>query len=139
MLSLILDFYLLVFRLISANQWQPIRMEKREDFRSMLQYLPLVFQSSSLVWPPSLEQELQTMSTGPSESMVISGEALALRITSMRRSLSLNVSYHAPYASQGYALFFDEVTILLLSWFLFVLLDSFCLIPNVENIERRVS
>uniref|UniRef100_A0A0D3C3E6 Uncharacterized protein n=1 Tax=Brassica oleracea var. oleracea TaxID=109376 RepID=A0A0D3C3E6_BRAOL len=83
-------------------------MEKREDFRSMLQYLPLVFQSSSLVWPPSLEQELQTMSTGPSESMVISGEALALRITSMRRSLSLNVSYHAPYASQGYALFFDE-------------------------------
>ena len=79
------------------------------------------------------------MSTGPSESMVISGEALALRITSMRRSLSLNVSYHAPYASQGYALFFDEVTILLLSWFLFVLLDSFCLIPNVENIERRVS
>ncbi|XP_048609980.1 probable poly(ADP-ribose) glycohydrolase 2 isoform X2 [Brassica napus] len=83
-------------------------MEKREDFRSMLQYLPLVFQSSSLVWPPSLEQELQTMSTGPSESMVISGEALALRITSMRRSLSLNVSYLAPYASQGYALFFDE-------------------------------
>lgn len=131
MLSLILDFYLLVFRLISANQWQPIRMEKREDFRSMLQYLPLVFQSSSLVWPPSLEQELQTMSTGPSESMVISGEALALRITSMRRSLSLNASDLAPYASQGYALFFDEVTILLLSWFLFVLLDSLCLILNV--------
>ncbi|WZY90150.1 hypothetical protein YC2023_046885 [Brassica napus] len=83
-------------------------MEKREDLRSMLQYLPLLVQSSSLVWPPSVEQELQTMSTGPSESMVISGEALALRITSMRRSLSLNVSDLAPYALQGYALFFDE-------------------------------
>lgn len=104
-------------------------MEKREDLRSMLQYLPLVVQSSSLVWPPSLEQELQTMSTGPSESMLNSGEALALRITSMRRSLSLNVSDLAPCASQGYALFFDEVMILLqLSWFLLVLFDSLCLI-----------
>ncbi|KAF8108704.1 hypothetical protein N665_0104s0030 [Sinapis alba] len=83
-------------------------MEKREDLRSMLQYLPLVFQSSSLVWPPSLEQELQTMSTGTSESMLNSGEALALRITSMREALSLNVSDLAPHALQGYALFFDE-------------------------------
>lgn len=99
-------------------------MEKREDLRSMLQYLPLVFQSSSLVWPPSLEQELQTMSTGTSESMLNSGEALALRITSMREALSLNVSDLAPHALQGYALFFDEVTIVILSWFIFVLLDS---------------
>ncbi|KAL0897208.1 hypothetical protein Bca101_081169 [Brassica carinata] len=84
-------------------------MDKREDLRSMLQYLPLVFQSSSsLVWPPSVEQELQTMSTGPGESMVNSGEALALRITTMRQSISLNASDLAPYASQGYALFFDE-------------------------------
>lgn len=106
-----------------------IRMEKREDLRSMLQYLPLVVQSSSMAWPPSLEQELQTMSAGPSESMVNSGEAFALRITSMRQSISLNASDLAPYASQGYALFFDEVTIVLLSWFLFVLLDSlFCLL-----------
>ncbi|KAL0740706.1 hypothetical protein Bca4012_082219 [Brassica carinata] len=74
----------------------------------MLQYLPLVFQSSSLVWPPSLQQELQTMSTRQSESMLNSGEALALRITSMRQSISLNASDLAPYASQGYALFFDE-------------------------------
>ncbi|CAH8320107.1 unnamed protein product [Eruca vesicaria subsp. sativa] len=83
-------------------------MEKREDLRSLLEYLPLVVQSSSLVWPPSLKKELQTMSTGPSESMVNSGEALALRITSMRKSFSLNASDLAPYASQGYALFFDE-------------------------------
>lgn len=84
-------------------------MEKREDLRSMLQYLPLVVQSSSIAWPPSLEQELQTMFTGPGESMVNSGEALALRITSMREALSLNVSDLAPYALQGCALFFDEV------------------------------
>ncbi|CAF2286842.1 BnaA04g18150D [Brassica napus] len=83
-------------------------MEKREDLRSMLQYLPLLVQSSSLVWPPSVEQEIRTMSTGPSESMVNSGEALALRITSMRRSLSLDASHLAPCASQGYPLFFDE-------------------------------
>ncbi|KAJ4903355.1 putative poly(ADP-ribose) glycohydrolase 2 [Raphanus sativus] len=84
-------------------------MEKREDLRSMLQYLPLVVQSSSIAWPPSLEQELQTMFTGPGGSMVNSGEALALRITSMREALSLNVSDLAPYALQGCALFFDEI------------------------------
>jgi len=42
---------------------------------SPFQYLPLVTKSSSLVWPPYVEEELQTMSKGPSESMVNSGEA----------------------------------------------------------------
>ncbi|KAG7568729.1 hypothetical protein ISN45_Aa04g015230 [Arabidopsis thaliana x Arabidopsis arenosa] len=75
-------------------------MERRADLRSILQYLPLV-ESSSLVWPPPVEEELQTMSRGPSESMVNSGEALALHITNMRKSLSLNASDLAPYALQG--------------------------------------
>lgn len=86
-------------------------MEKREDLRSILEYLPLVAQDSSLVWPPSVEEELQKMSRGPSESrqsMVNSGEALASHITNMRKSLS-----YAPYALQGYAFYFDKVTILL--------------------------
>lgn len=84
-------------------------MEKREDLRSILQYLPLVAQSSSLVWPPSVEEVLQTMSRGPSESMVNSGETLVLHMTNMRRSLSLNPSEVGVYALQGYALFFDKV------------------------------
>lgn len=88
-------------------------MEKRPDLRSFLQYLPHVAQSSSLVWPSSLGEELQKMSKGPSESMVNSGEALALHITNMRDSLSLSASDLAPYALQGYALFIDEVTITL--------------------------
>ncbi|EOA29031.1 hypothetical protein CARUB_v10025285mg [Capsella rubella] len=83
-------------------------MEKRPDLRSFLQYLPIVAQSSSLLWPPSVEEELQTMSKGPSESMVSSGEALALHIMNIRQSLSLNASDLAPNALQGYALFFDK-------------------------------
>ncbi|VVB07465.1 unnamed protein product [Arabis nemorensis] len=83
-------------------------MEKREDLRSILQYLPLVAQSSSLVWPPSVEEELQTMSRGPSESMVNSGERLALHMKNMKRSLSLNPSDLADYELKGYALYFDK-------------------------------
>ncbi|KAG7573263.1 hypothetical protein ISN44_As09g015700 [Arabidopsis suecica] len=49
------------------------------------------------------------MSRGPSESMVNSGEALALHITNIQKSLSLNASDLAPYALQGYALFFDKL------------------------------
>lgn len=91
-----------------SNLFQEIRMEKREDLRSILEYLPLVAQDSSLVWSPSVEEELQKMSRGPSESMVNAGEALASHITNMRKSLS-----YAPYALQGYAFYFDKVTILL--------------------------
>ncbi|OAO98131.1 hypothetical protein AXX17_AT4G04870 [Arabidopsis thaliana] len=40
--------------------------------------------------------------------MVNSGEALALHIMNMRKFLSLNASDLAPYALQGYALFFDK-------------------------------
>ncbi|ESQ51769.1 hypothetical protein EUTSA_v10016528mg [Eutrema salsugineum] len=84
-------------------------MEKRADLKSLLQYLPLVAQSSSLVWPPSVEQELQTMSRGPNKSMVNSGEVLALHITNMRKSLSLNASDLAPNPLKGYAIFFDKM------------------------------
>ncbi|CAH8264400.1 unnamed protein product [Arabidopsis lyrata] len=53
-------------------------MKKRRAYlRSILQYLPLVANSSSLVWPPPVEEELQTMSRGPSESMKISREESA--------------------------------------------------------------
>ncbi|CAN8315610.1 unnamed protein product [Cochlearia groenlandica] len=83
-------------------------METRADLRSILQYLPLAAKSSSLVWPPSVEQELQTMSKRPNESMVNSGEALALRIMSLRKSLSLNASDLSPNALHGYALFFEQ-------------------------------
>uniref|UniRef100_A0A1J3IXG8 poly(ADP-ribose) glycohydrolase n=1 Tax=Noccaea caerulescens TaxID=107243 RepID=A0A1J3IXG8_NOCCA len=83
-------------------------MEKRADLRSLLQYLPLVAQSSSLVWPPSVIQELQIMSRGPNESMVTSGEVLALHITNMRTSLSLNASNLAHNQLQGYAIYFDK-------------------------------
>ncbi|CAH2059872.1 unnamed protein product [Thlaspi arvense] len=85
-----------------------IRMEKRADVRSFLQYLPLVAQSSSLVWPPSVEQELQTMSRGPNKSMVNSGVALASHIMNMRKSLSLDASDLAPNPLRGYAIFFDK-------------------------------
>ncbi|CAA7041828.1 unnamed protein product [Microthlaspi erraticum] len=83
-------------------------MEKRADLRSLLQYLPLVAQSSSLVWPRAVEQELQTMSRGPNKSMVNSGENLALHITNMRKSLSLEASDLAPNPLRGYAVFFDK-------------------------------
>ncbi|XP_010414072.2 PREDICTED: probable poly(ADP-ribose) glycohydrolase 2 [Camelina sativa] len=91
-----------------SNLFQAVRMEKRADLRSILQYLPLVAQSSSLVWPPSVEEELQTISRGPSDSKVNSGEALTLHIRNMRKSLSLNANDLTPYALQGYALFFDK-------------------------------
>jgi len=53
------------------KQWR----RRGQDLMSPFQYLPLVTKSSSLVWPPYVEEELQTMSKGPSESMVNSGEA----------------------------------------------------------------
>ncbi|KAJ4903394.1 putative poly(ADP-ribose) glycohydrolase 2 [Raphanus sativus] len=85
-----------------------IKMEKREDPRSILKYLPLVAQSPSLAWPRSVEQELQTISKGPDKSMVNSGEALALHITNMRKYLSLNAGDGSPNPLQGYSVFFDK-------------------------------
>ncbi|CDY19116.1 BnaA04g18560D [Brassica napus] len=84
------------------------RMEKKEDLGSFLKYLPLVAQSSSLAWPPSVEQELQTISEGPTKSMVNSGEVLASHITNMRKSLSLDAGNLSPNPLQGYATFFDK-------------------------------
>ncbi|CAF1865740.1 BnaCnng33150D [Brassica napus] len=85
------------------------RMEKKEYLGSFLKYLPLVAQSSSLAWPPSVEQELQTISEGPTKSMVNSGEVLASHITNMRKSLSLDACDLSPNPLlQGYATFFDK-------------------------------
>ena len=89
-------------------------MEKKEDLGSFLKYLPLVAQSSSLAWPPSVEQELQTISEGPTKSMVNSGEVLASHITNMRKSLSLDAGNLSPNPLQGYATFFEKVTILII-------------------------
>lgn len=107
-----------------------IKMEKREDPRSILKYLPLVAQSPSLAWPRSVEQELQTISKGPDKSMVNSGEALALHITNMRKYLSLNAGDGSPNPLQGYSVFFDKVTVFIslhLSSWLFLFLYSLCL------------
>ncbi|XP_010522257.1 PREDICTED: probable poly(ADP-ribose) glycohydrolase 2 isoform X2 [Tarenaya hassleriana] len=83
-------------------------MEKREDLMSILPYLPLGIQSSSLSWPfPHVVEVLEAMSKGPSHSRLDSGEALSDAISAMRQALSLTTPV-SPSALQGYALFFDE-------------------------------
>ncbi|XP_010522255.1 PREDICTED: probable poly(ADP-ribose) glycohydrolase 2 [Tarenaya hassleriana] len=83
-------------------------MENRGDLKSILPYLPLMDQTSSLIWPRPVAEELDAMSRGPSNTKVNSGEALASRISSMRRSLSLDPSLLKPFALEGYAVFFDR-------------------------------
>lgn len=86
-------------------------MEKREDLETILPYLPLKIQDSSLSWPsPHLVEVLEAMAKGPSHSHVDSGQTLSDSISVMRRALSLT-SYLSSSALQGYTLFFDEVTI----------------------------
>ena len=84
-------------------------MERREDLETILAYLPLVIQDSSLSWPSShLVEVLEALTKGPSHSRVDSGQTLSDSISDMRQSLSLTP--HLSYSAlQGYALFFDEV------------------------------
>ncbi|KAG7568712.1 Poly(ADP-ribose) glycohydrolase [Arabidopsis thaliana x Arabidopsis arenosa] len=83
-------------------------MEKREDLETILPYLPLKIQDSSLSWPsPNLVEILEAMTKGPSHSGVDSGQSLSDSISDMRQTLSLT-SYLSSSALQGYALFFDE-------------------------------
>ncbi|KAL1221180.1 Poly(ADP-ribose) glycohydrolase 1 [Cardamine amara subsp. amara] len=82
-------------------------MENREDLHSILPYLPLVIRSSSLYWPPRVVEALKAMSEGPSHSQVDSGEVLWQAISDMRRFLSFSTL--SPFASHGYAFFFDEL------------------------------
>ncbi|KAF8046623.1 hypothetical protein N665_3582s0004 [Sinapis alba] len=83
-------------------------MERREDLETILAYLPLEIQGSSLSWPSShLVEVLEALTKGPSHSRVDSGQTLSDSISDMRQSLSL--TSHLSYSAlQGYALYFDE-------------------------------
>ncbi|KAH9619072.1 hypothetical protein KSS87_001881 [Heliosperma pusillum] len=83
-------------------------MENREDLRSILNYLPLKLQSSTLSWPNPVIEALQALSKGPSHSRVGSGEVFFLAIADIRNSLSLSSHRLASSFSDGFALFFDE-------------------------------
>lgn len=85
-------------------------MDAREDVKSILPFLPLVLRSSSLSWPsPAAEAALEALSKGPEHSHVDSGVVMAVAIADIRLSLGLSESL-APFAAEGYARFFDEVT-----------------------------
>ncbi|XP_043711714.1 poly(ADP-ribose) glycohydrolase 1-like isoform X2 [Telopea speciosissima] len=83
-------------------------MEKREELISILPFLPVVLQSSSLLWPSQVVEGLKALSRGPEHSEVDSGEVLFLAISDLRDSLCLSESL-AVSAAEGYALFFDEL------------------------------
>ncbi|XP_009144040.3 poly(ADP-ribose) glycohydrolase 1 [Brassica rapa] len=111
------DFYIFMLwpHLSERNlQLHPLKnqenraMERREDLETILAYLPLVIQDSSLSWPSShLVEVLEALTKGPSHSRVDSGQTLSDIISDMRQSLSL--TSHLSYSAlQGYALFFDE-------------------------------
>ncbi|OMO87442.1 Poly(ADP-ribose) glycohydrolase [Corchorus olitorius] len=61
-----------------------------------------------LSWPSKVVEALEAMAKGPDHSHVNCGEVLSIAISDMRASLSLPEPL-APYAPQGYALFFDEL------------------------------
>ncbi|XP_027190707.1 poly(ADP-ribose) glycohydrolase 1-like isoform X3 [Cicer arietinum] len=80
-------------------------MEKREDWRSILPYLPVLMRSPSLFWPSQVVETLREIGSG----RVDSGQLLYIAITELRNSLSLSSEPLAPSAAHGYALFFDEL------------------------------
>lgn len=81
-------------------------MEETEDAASMLPYLPLELRSSKLSWPSATVEALEAMSRGPAHSRVESGKVLAMAVSHMRDA---SEPILAPFAPEGYALFFDEV------------------------------
>ncbi|KAK4747734.1 hypothetical protein SAY87_014320 [Trapa incisa] len=83
-------------------------MDSREDVKSILPFLPLVLQSSSLSWSSPAAEALETLSKGPEHSHVDSGVVMVVALKDIRLSLSLFESI-APFAAEGYALFFDEL------------------------------
>jgi poly(ADP-ribose) glycohydrolase len=80
-------------------------MEKREDWRSILPYLPVVMRPPSLFWPSQVVEALRELGCGRVES----GRLLFFFIAELRNSLSLSPEPLAPSTAHGYALFFDEV------------------------------
>ncbi|KAJ0034640.1 hypothetical protein Pint_26047 [Pistacia integerrima] len=83
-------------------------MEEKEDLKSVLPYLPLMVRSSTLFWPSKVVEALKSMAKGPEHSRVNSGEVLSVAICDIRSSLSLFEPL-APFALDGYALFFDDL------------------------------
>ncbi|PKI70697.1 hypothetical protein CRG98_008930 [Punica granatum] len=85
-------------------------MEGREDVKSMLPFLPLVLRSSTLSWPSAAAEEaLEALSRGPEHSHVDSGEVMGVAVADIKHSLGLSSEPLAPFAVEGYALFFDEL------------------------------
>ncbi|XP_009605120.1 poly(ADP-ribose) glycohydrolase 1-like [Nicotiana tomentosiformis] len=84
-------------------------MENREDLTSILPFLPLCLRSSSLFWPPPVVEALKALSQGPHYSNVNSGQVLSLAISDIRNSLSLPEFSISSSASDGFALFFDDL------------------------------
>ncbi|KAH0708329.1 hypothetical protein KY284_009756 [Solanum tuberosum] len=84
-------------------------MEKREDLKSILPFLPFSFRSSSLFWPAPVAEALTDLSKGPHHSKIDSGEVLFIAISDIRNSLSLHDFSIDTSASQGFALFFDDL------------------------------
>ncbi|CAA0833933.1 Probable poly(ADP-ribose) glycohydrolase 2 [Striga hermonthica] len=83
-------------------------IDAREDFRSILPFLPLTVRSSSAVsWPVPVVQILESLSRGPSHSHVDSGELLAVSINDLRKFLGLS-PLHAS-TPPGFSLFFDDL------------------------------
>lgn len=98
-------------------------MENREDLTSILPFLPLCLRSSSLFWPPPVVEALKALSQGPHYSNVNSGQVLSLAISDIRNSLSLPEFSISSSASDGFALFFDDVNLFLFTFdSLFILL-----------------
>ncbi|XP_044465080.1 poly(ADP-ribose) glycohydrolase 1-like isoform X2 [Mangifera indica] len=83
-------------------------MDKRQDLKSILPYLPLLVRESTLFWPSKVVEALKSMAKGPEHSRVNSGEMLSVAICDIRSSVSL-LEPLAPFALNGYALFFDDL------------------------------
>ncbi|KAE9606491.1 putative poly(ADP-ribose) glycohydrolase [Lupinus albus] len=83
-------------------------MEKREDLRSILPYLPLVMRSSTLFWPSQIVEAFKELSIGPLHSHVDSGQLFFLAISDLRNSFSSSFPLSSS-VSLGYELFFDEL------------------------------
>ncbi|MCD9558726.1 hypothetical protein HAX54_016262 [Datura stramonium] len=84
-------------------------MENRKDLTSILPFLPLCLRSSSLFWPTPVVEALKALSQGPHYSNVNSGQVLFLAISDIRNSLPLPDSSISSSASDGFALFFDDL------------------------------
>ncbi|KAK7354903.1 hypothetical protein VNO80_14145 [Phaseolus coccineus] len=81
------------------------KMEKSEELRSILPYLPLQMRSSSLFWPSQAAETLRKLGGG----RVHSGDLLFQEISHLRNALSLSSKPLSPSTSLGYAHFFDKV------------------------------